>query len=102
MIIYLDGYVRMICAPYLCFISSVGLARFANFQRSAHVDQMFIDMNDDGIRIKIDTIGNIWAKNMADDDGPMIYVKPLNRTNSNERFVIDQRNVKVIVSIHIW
>uniref|UniRef100_A0A914XBK5 MH2 domain-containing protein n=1 Tax=Plectus sambesii TaxID=2011161 RepID=A0A914XBK5_9BILA len=68
----------------------IGLGRFVNTQRPAVVEEIFGEIQN-GIKIKIDPDGNVWAKRMCHSP---VYLKPLYRNRPNDLFVIDQRPVK--------
>lgn len=69
----------------------IGLSRFENVSRSSVVYEIFNEILQ-GIKIKIDPDGNIWAKRMSYSP---VFLKPLYRNRPNDLFVIDQRPVKV-------
>lgn len=73
----------------------IGLSRFENLDRMSVVYDIFNEILQ-GIKIKIDPDGSIWAKRMCSCP---VYLKPLYITRQADLFDIDKRPVKVITLI---
>lgn len=71
--------------------SRIGISRFDNPQRSDVAYEIFNEILQ-GVKLKIDPDGNIWAKRMCYSP---VFLKPLYRNKPNDLFIIDQTPVKV-------